>query len=341
MPSLHDLLRTPIVVAPMAGGPSSPGLVIATAEAGALPFLAAGYHSVDGIEAKIDEVRAATGAPFGVNLFLPQPRTNDHAAVGAYLDQLVDDAERLGVEIDEPSWDDDGWDAKVELLLAEAPAVASFTFGCPDAEVIAAFQAAGTATVVTVTGPEEARRAAAAGADALCVQGFEAGGHRGTFTDHDGTEADLPLIDLLAQVQATCELPLVGAGAIGDPMRVAAVLAAGAVAVQVGTAFLRCPEAGTHPTHQAALVDERFAETAISRAFSGRRARGLVNQLMRDHPDAPSAYPEIANATRSLRSAAATAGDPDRLHLWAGEAWQSASDRPAAELVAWLAEGAG
>jgi nitronate monooxygenase len=334
---LRELSRVPIVVAPMAGGSSTAALVIATAEAGALAFLAAGYQSVEVMSQQLAEVRAGTQQPFGVNLFLPQPRTTHLEVVNDYLNLLEPDAERLGVSIDEPSWDDDGWDAKVEAILAEPPAVVSFTFGCPDAEVVQAFQALGITVVVTVTGPTEAEQAVAAGADAVCAQGIEAGGHRGTFTDVDDAEQDLSLLELIATVQAATDLPIIGAGGIGDPDRVRAVLDAGGVAAQVGTAFLRCPEAGTNATHRDALTDERFTATGITRAFSGRRARGLVNDLMRAHPDAPSAYPEIANATRSLRGAAAASGDPDRLHLWAGDAWRTATDCPAAEVVAWLA----
>jgi nitronate monooxygenase len=200
--------------------------------------------------------------------------------------------------------------------------------------VISALRAAGTSVWVSVTDREEARIAAAAGADALAVQGFEAGAHRGTFgNDGSALRNETGLLDLLAAVRAVTDLPLVAAGGIMDAAGVAAVGAAGAVAAQCGTAFLRCPESGANPTYQAALTDPRFTTTAVTRAFSGRPARGLVNGFMRDHASAPAAYPEINNATRPMRAAAAAAGDPDRLSLWAGTGFRAGTDLPAAEVL--------
>src|SRR5690348_9597223 len=177
---LAGLTRRPVVVAPMAGGPSTPGLVIAAAAAGALAFLAAGYKTAAALRAEMDAVRAGTGAPFGVNVFVPGAPAADRAALDRYLAELEADAATLGVRPGAAGWDDDGWDAKLAALLAAPPAVVSFTFGCPEEEVIAALRAAGSLVWVTVTAPEEAAAAAARGADGLCVQGPEAGAHRGT-----------------------------------------------------------------------------------------------------------------------------------------------------------------
>ena len=171
---LLDLLRRRIVVAPMAGGPTTTGLVVAAARAGALGCLAAGYKTPEAMAAEITAVRAATAEPFGVNVFVPGRPYPDAAALARYLDSL-------GPGRGDASWDDDGFDGKIAALLADPPAVTSFTFGCPAAEVIRALQEAGSAVVVTVTSPAEAALAAEAGADALCVQGYEAGAHRGTF----------------------------------------------------------------------------------------------------------------------------------------------------------------
>jgi nitronate monooxygenase len=169
------------------------------------------------------------------------------------------------------------------------------------------------------------------GADALVVQGLEAGGHRGGFDEDD----DVALLPLLRQIGQESRLPLVAAGGIGDGASVAAVLVAGAAAAMLGTAFMRSPEAGTSPPHRAALAGD--APTGLTRAFTGRRARGIVNAFMRAHPDAPAAYPHIHHVTAPLRAAARAAGDADAINLWAGQAYRLAEELPAAELVQRLA----
>ena len=339
---LERLARCPVVVAPMAGGPSTAGLVLAASAAGALGFLAAGYKTATAMLAEMDAVQAGPGAaPFGVNVFVPGPPT-DRAALDGYLAELGPDADALGVAPGQPQWSDDDWDAKLAALLTHPPAVVSFTFGCPEPGVIAALRAAGSAVWVTVTTPDEAALTASRGADGLCVQGPEAGAHRGTFSAaRDAGASGPPLQRLLADVAAVTSLPLIAAGAIMSRQDVTSALAAGAVAVQCGTAFLRCPESGAHPLHKAALADPRFPGTAVTWAFTGRPARGLVNRFMLDHPDAPSGYPEVHFATRPLRAAAAAAGDTSRMNLWAGEGYRAATAIPAAEIVALLSGGAG
>ena len=326
------LLRHPVVVAPMAGGPSTAELVIAAAREGALGFLAAGYKTPGTMAAEIAAVRAATSEPFGVNVFVPSAPYADTAALAGYLSSLGS-AGDLG----QATWDDDGFDGKVAALLAGPPPVVSFTFGCPSAGLVSALHDAGSLVVITVTSPGEAAMAAAAGADALCVQGFEAGAHRGTFANDDAPGRDYALLPLIGEVAAVTQLPLVAAGGIMGPRQVRAVLAAGAVAAQCGTAFLRCQESGAHPSYKAALADPRYTATTLTRAFSGRPARGLVNQFIRDHADAPAAYPEINNATRPLRAAAAARGDTERMSLWAGQGYRSATEEPAGQIIERLA----
>jgi nitronate monooxygenase len=327
-PRFSDVLPRPVVVAPMAGGPSRPELVIAAAQAGALGFLAAGYQAPAAMAAEIAAVRAGTSAPFGVNVFVPGLPCADRKALDRYLGSL-----RSAGPVGDATWDDDSFDGKVAALLADPPAVTSFTFGCPPAEVIKALQDAGSLVAVTVTSPGEAGIAAASGADALCVQGYEAGAHRGTFVNDDGPGRDYGLLSLIGEVARVTGLPQIAAGGIMGPRQVQAVIAAGAVAAQCGTAFLRCPQSGAHPLHKAALADPRYTATTLTRAFSGRLARGLVNQFIRDHQDAPAAYPEINNATRPLRAAAAADGDTERMSLWAGQGYRSATERPAAEII--------
>ena len=199
--------------------------------------------------------------------------------------------------------------------------------------MVTALQHAGATVIITVTSPDEAVAAASAGADAVCSQGFEAGAHRGTFVNDDAPGRDLGLLSLIGRSPPSPSLPQIAAGGIMGPRQVNAVLAAGALAAQCGTAFLRCPESGAHPLHKAALADPRYTATTLTRAFSGRPARGLVNRFILDHAGAPAAYPEINNATRPLRAAAAARGDPERMSLYAGQGYRSATTLPAGEII--------
>jgi len=324
-----DSLDAPVVLAPLAGGPSTPALAAAVSEAGGLGFVAAGYLKPDALEQRIAETRGLTARPFGVNVFVPGAATPREA----YADYVA----ALGPEAGEPRTDDDAWEAKLALLERDPVPVVSFTFGCPPADVVDRMHAAGSEAWVTVTSPDEAREAAAAGADALVVQGGEAGGHRGSFTDRP----DVPvygLLSLLQLIRPAVDLPLVASGGVTTGPALAAVLALGARAAQVGTAFLRTPEAGTHPTQKQALAGEE--PTALTRAFTGRLARGIRNRFMAEHADAPIAYPELHYATAPLRAAAREAGDAGGFNLWAGEAHALAEELPAAEVVARLVAGA-
>ena len=223
-----------------------------------------------------------------------------------------------------PRWDDDRYSEKLDLLAEQPVPVVSLTFGCPTPSQVDRLQSSGSAVWVTVTTVGEARAAQQAGADALVVQGVEAGGHRGSFDDaHPG---DIGLLALLQLVQAAVNdgLPLVAAGGLITGRGVAAVLAGGAAAVQLGTAFMLCPEAGTVPAHRD-VISRGEAPTALTRAFTGRTARGIINRFLRDHTDAPSAYPEIHHLTAPLRTAARTRGDADGFHLWAGQTYALAN----------------
>lgn len=334
-----ELLDTPVpvVVAPMAGGPSTPELVAAVGNAGGLGFLPAGYQHAQWLRQKIAEVRTLTDRPFGVNLFLPGPADAiDLAPIDAYAESIRPTADRLGVALGEPHWDDDGYGAKLAVLLESPVAAVSFTFGCPPEADVARLRAAGSTVLVTVTGPAEAEQAERAGADGLCVQGAEAGAHRGSFVDDPA--GALPLLDALTAVRKVTALPMLAAGGLMTGADLAGAIEAGAVAGQFGTAFLACPEAGTSPTHRAALADPKYTETAFTRAFTGRTARGLVNAFLAEHSaTAPAGYPWVHHLTRPIRTAAARQGDADALHLWAGTGWRRLRPMPAADLVALLA----
>jgi nitronate monooxygenase len=331
-----DELAIPIVLAPLAGGPTTPQLAAAVSNAGGLGFLAAGYLSADQLRGQIVQARELTGAALGVNVFVPGTPSSP-AAVAEYAAAIAPDARGAGVELGVARFDDDDWAAKLALLTADPPPVTSFTFGCPDPEVVAALQAAGSEVWVTVTTPAEAALAAAAGADALVAQGSEAGGHRGSFGDDpaDDSGGGFGLLSLLQLVRSHTSLPVVAAGGISTGEGIAAVLAAGAAAAQLGTAFLRCPEAGTTPLQRTAVAGG--TPTALTRAFTGRLARGIRNQFLDDHGHhAPSAYPEVHYLTSPVRAAGRSNGNPDLVNLWAGQTHELSRDLPAADLVASL-----
>lgn len=326
-------LPEPVIQAPMAGGPSTSRLAAAVSAAGGLGFLAAGYQSVEAVGADIHSVRALTARPFGLNVFLSSnPADGADVAFARYAQRMAPEAERLGVAVGAPRWDDDAWEAKVALACRERVPVVSFTFGCPSADTVRALHAAGSEVWVTVTEPGEAAVARDAGADALVVQGLEAGGHRASFSDEDGRGL-IGLLALLRLVTARVVLPLVGTGGVADGAAVAAVLAAGAQAAALGTAFMCTPEAGTSAAHRTAL--QGSAHTGLTRAFSGRRARGIANRFMSDHDGhAPPGYPQVHHLTAPLRAAARERGDQEAINLWAGQAHELTLQMPAAELVA-------
>jgi len=336
----------PVWVAPMAGGPTTPDLVVAAGAAGGLGFLAAGYLTAAAFADQVAEVERRSTAPYGVNLFLPSPRRGDPQALAAYAERLRPLADGLGVALGEPRWDDDGLEAKLGVVCAHRPAVVSFTFAAPDAPLVARVRAAtGALIVATVTTPEEAGRAVAAGVDALALQGEEAGGHRGVFDDDPALPAGgetLGVDALLGAVGAAHPgVPLVAAGGLMTGADVRRVLDAGATAAQLGTAFLRSDEAGTNPAHRRALAERPFSGTTITRAFTGRPARGLANALARDPFAAPAAYPEVHHLTRPLRAAAARAQDLETAHFWAGTGWRQARAEPVAATLARLHAEAG
>jgi nitronate monooxygenase len=332
-----DGLQHPIVLAPLAGGSSTPKLTAAVSEAGGFGFLASGYLTTEVLEERMAAVRELTDAPFGVNLFFPGDPEARTPGLEEFLGRIAPEANRYGAGLGDPRYDDDSYAEKLELVLQLRPAVVSFTFGCPPPEEIARLKSAGIEAWVTVTSPAEARVASSAGADALVLQGGEAGGHRASFVDTD--EEPISTLVLIRLVAQHTHLRLVATGGLTDGPAVAAALVAGAEAAQLGTAFLRADEAGTEPAYRDALASRR--PTALTRAFSGRRARGIVNRFMSEHSaEAPAAYPQVHYATAPLRAAARKEGDPDGFNLWAGQAHELAPSAPAAEILRSIADSA-
>jgi nitronate monooxygenase len=339
MSSLLSDLAIPVIAAPMAGGPTTHALVTAAAQAGGVGFLAAGYRTAEGFAEQIAAVRA-TGVPFGVNLFAPNPVPVDAAEFRLYANMIRPDADRHGIDVSgDPVEDDDHWAAKIDLLLADPVPMASFTFGIPDPAVVAALRKAGTVVIQTVTSADEAKLAADAGVDLLAVQASVAGGHSGTLTPLR-VPPSIPLVDLIAQVRAAVSLPIVAAGGLSTSADIAAVLHAGAVAAVVGTVLLLTDESGASAVHKAAVADPARIETVVTRAFTGRPARGLRNGFI-DRYDAvaPAGYPALHHLTSPLRKAAAAAGDPELVNLWAGTGHRHATAEPAKAVLTRLAAG--
>lgn len=328
--------RLPLVAAPMAGGPTTPELVAEVSAAGGLGVLAAGYTSPDDLRGAIGFVRSRTDAPFGVNVLLPQPFDVDPARVDAALALLAPYADELGVTLEVPAQPGDDVDALLDVALAARAPFLGFTFGILSADRVEEFHRAGTLLCGTATTVAEARAVVAAGADLVCVQGAEAGGHRGGFLA--GTPAEgVALAALVPLVRDAVDVPLLAAGGLMDGRGVAAALALGADAAALGTAFLLCPEAGTSAPYRAAVRQAVETGTTLTSAFSGKPARGLRNRMaveLAGHDLPP--YPVMNALTRPLRRAAAAAGRAGFLSLWAGQGVPAARELPAAALVAQL-----
>jgi nitronate monooxygenase len=327
----------PVLAAPMAGGPGTPALVNAAAEAGSLGFVAGGYKAP---HAFADSLEAVTGA-CGVNLFAPNPVPVDHTAFRRYADLLGPEASRYGLTLDAgtATEDDDHWADKLDLLrMCSRPVpLISFTFGIPGRADLHRLRGTGARLAQTVTTVDEARAAADAGLDCLVVQSAFGGGHSATLDPYRTLLAQ-PLPELVSAIRHAVPLPVIAAGGIGTPDDVVAAVRAGADAVAVGTALLRSDEAGTSATHRLALAGDR--PTVITHAFTGRPARGLNNEFIeRYEPHAPYGYPALHHLTSPLRRAASAAGDPERLHLWAGTGYRHATEEPAGVILARLASG--
>jgi len=322
----------PVVAAPMAGGPTTPALVLAAAEAGFGGFLAAGYKSPEAVSAEIEQVRRRTTA-FGVNLFAPPVVPVDLEAYAAYRELLRPLADHYGVELPgAPVEDDDHWQAKVGLLTDLAPPLVSFTFGIPDPATVDALHRAGSRLVQTVTSAAEARLAAEAGVDGLVAQSADAGGHWGTLTPATPPAA-LPLPELVREVRASVDLPVLAAGGVGTAGDVREALASGAEAVVVGTVLLLADEAGTNAGHRAGLGDGRSGHVTTT-AFSGRPAGALPNGFLAAYDGrGPLGYPALHHLTGPIRRAAAAAGDPEHVNLWAGTGHRHARAAPVAEIL--------
>jgi nitronate monooxygenase len=327
----RDWSAQPLVLAPMAGGPSTVALAAAAAEGGLFPFLAGAYLTPTRLLQDIAALRAVTSNPFGVNIFAPSPNLPSMQADAVTYAALLEPwAAAAGVELGEPRYDDDAFDAKVDLLVDVAPAVVSFAFGWPPAEVVGRLQAAGAEVWVTVNEPDEARWAQELGVDGLIAQGWEAGGHRGGPVDTG--EEQLTVRELVVALRSRAALPVMAAGGVMTGAEAAELRSAGAAAVALGTAFLDCPEAATAEVHRHALTHR--TGTRVTRAFTGRSARALVTTWTeRFSAVAPAAYPHVHFVTAPLRAHGKATGEAELVHLWAGTGHARLRAMPAADLA--------
>nr|WP_295831378.1 nitronate monooxygenase [uncultured Azospirillum sp.] len=353
MPSHTDSLerlglRSPVIQAPMAGGGDTAALVAAVNEAGGLGFVGAAYLTGAQIAERARDIRDRTALPFGINLFAPTPAPGPAPMMAEALSRVRPFYGELGLpEAEEPAYSGDAFDRQMAAVLDSGAAFYSVTFGLPPADSVAAAKARGIRVLGTVTTVAEAVALEQVGVDAVIAQGGEAGGHRGSFLGDAWKDRGANLIGTMAlvpQVADAVGVPVIASGGIMDGRGIAAALALGATAVQMGTVFLTTEEAGIPEAHKAAILAAREDQTRITRAFSGRPARGIVNRFMEtvEDPDAPDAvlpFPLQNTLTRPLRTAAGKTGQAEFLSLWAGQGLGLARRRPAGELVADLLRG--
>jgi nitronate monooxygenase len=343
---LHILgTELPILQAPMAGAQGS-ALAIAVSKAGGLGALPGAMLTPDTLRRELAAIRAATDRPYNVNFFchaLPQP---DAPREAAWREALLPYFAEFGVDPDVLP----GGAARVpfgpeaaSVLEEFRPPVVSFHFGLPSPQLLARVRAWGARVLSSATTVQEALWLQERGVDAIIAQGWEAGGHRGMFLGDD-LNTQIGTMALVRQVVDAVRVPVIAAGGIGDAEGVAAALALGAAGVQVGTAYLLCPEATISALHRAALSSEAARVTALTHVFTGRPARGIVNRVMRElgalHPAAP-AFPLAGARMGALRSAAEARGSSDFSPLWSGQNAAACQARPAAEVTWALARGVG
>jgi nitronate monooxygenase len=326
----------PIIQAPMAGGATTPELVAAVSNAGGLGSLGAAFLKPDQIAADIRRIRSLTSQPFNVNLFAGGYTETTLLEAGPMLDILAGVHQTLELPAPTlPVVPPDPFQDQLEAVLEARPAVFSFTFGIPDAAAMARLTSAGIVTIGTATTVEEGRRLEAAGVTAITAQGAEAGGHRGTFAGSFESSM-VPTLELVRTLRAVVSIPVIASGGLMDGGDITKSMAAGAIAGQLGTAFLTCKESGVAESYKRALLAARVDTTVITRAFSGRHARAVANDfiaLLNGHENAILPFPLQNTLTRPMRNAAAIQDQPSYLSLFAGQRVTRVRPLPAAELI--------
>ena len=326
---MFNELRYPIIQAPMAGGVATATLAIEVSKNGGLGFLAAGYKTSVALE---NEMKACIEANvlYGVNLFVPSNEKLDEVALKSYKKQLEKD---FSMSLPVKEWSDDEWFEKLALVEKYKVPFVSFTFGCPEKQIIERLHKIGCKIIVTVTNIEEARIAYERSADAICVQGINAGGHRGTFQNTNSLNNE-PLHELIIKVKNAVKMPIIAAGGIMTGQQIQILLIAGANAVQLGTAFICCNESGANEVYKRALIEGHFRETALTKTFTGRLARGLSNEFIKKYElQAPNVYPALHYLTQPIRKQALENKNPQAMSLWAGTGFKMIQALPVKELL--------
>lgn len=335
-------LQYPIIQAPMAGT-STPKLAAAVSNAGGLGSLGLGNVSVEVAREQIRQLKQLTDKPFNVNFFCHVADPADPVRESNWLKRLQPWFAEFGATA--PAELNAGYDsflgnrAMLEMLLEERPAVVSFHFGLPDAEAIAALKQAGIFLMGCATSLDEARAIEAAGLNAVIAQGYEAGGHRGLFDPQQESALELP--ELLQQLHGQIKLPIIATGGLMDGIDVARVLAQGASAAQLGTAFISCPESAAPAAYREHLLSPAAQHTGVTAIFSGRPARGMLNRSHREiapHASELAGYPQAYSAAKALNAAAIAKGSHDFAPYWAGTSAHRSRALPATELVACLVQ---
>jgi nitronate monooxygenase len=339
---LRDLgIKHPIIQAPMAGGPATPELVAAVSNSDALGSLGSAYSTPEQIAADIKKVRALTEKPFNVNLFAGGYTPESPIDAAPMLALLTEIHEALRLPPPKlPPWPVNPFEKQLQAVLEARPAVFSFTLGIPEPHAMASIQAAGIASFGTATTVEEGKMLQASGVTAIVAQGAEAGSHRGTFAG-SFESAMVPTLELVRSLRAAVSTPIIASGGLMDGRDIAQAFARGASAAQLGTAFLTCPEAGTPEAYRRAILTARADTTVITRAFSGRPARGLLNMFiskLEGQEKIILPFPLQNALTRPMRTAAAQLGKSGYLSLFVGQGVSRARAMPAAELIQRLAE---
>ncbi|MBV9608695.1 MAG: nitronate monooxygenase [Acidobacteria bacterium] len=336
-------LKHPIIQAPLAGGGDTPELVAAVCNSGALGFIGAAYLTPEQIASAAAAVRSQTSRPFGINLFAPVPSQASGVSADAMLHRIAPYFAELGLPAPTiPATRGHDFDQQLSAALESGASCFSFTFGIIPPRAIEAIKARGMFLMGTATTVDEAVALEKAGVPAVVTQGSEAGGHRGTFAV-DFASGMVGTISLVPQVVDAVRVPVIASGGIMDGRGIVAAIALGAAAVQLGTAFLTCQESGVPEAYRQAILQAHEDQTRITRAFSGRPARGLVNRFMTEiehNGGAESILPfPLQNAlTRPLRTAAAKQGRAEFLSLWAGQGVRLARRESAAALIKRLSE---
>jgi nitronate monooxygenase len=337
-------IQLPIIQAPMAGAVLS-DMVIAVSEAGGLGSLPCAMLSPDQMRAELTVIRQRTSRPINVNFFCHRPPQIDEARETAWRQRLATYYAELGLdpEASNPTSSRTPFDSTAcDLMLEFKPEVVSFHFGLPTKDLLALVKSTGAKILSSATTVDEARWLESKGCDAIIAQGYEAGGHRGMFLESDISN-QVGTMALVPQIVDAVKVPVIAAGGIAEGRGIVAALALGASAVQIGTAFLFCPEAKISPVHRRALKSAKDNQTVLTNVFTGRPARGITNRIVREvgpMSDLAPEFPQAALAIAPLRSRSEAVNSDDFVPLWSGQAAHLAREVPARELTSQLAANA-